>query len=293
MRTIIKKVYELIPFKKSIFVLLKKVYQPKESIYRHLHFKGVIDIKAEQDAWFRMNHEGFQIENEIFWQGLEGGWEKVSVGLWTNLAKNSTVIFDIGANTGVFALIAKAVNQSAQVHAFEPIARIYDKLQKNIQLNHFDIKSYPVAISDRNGKAEILDDPNVENEYSLSLNNEHNSKSASWVKVEIDIITLDTFIEQNNIKKIDLLKIDVESHEGEVMEGFAKHLHLFKPTFLIEILRNHVGERVQRTLTGLNYLYFNIDENGDILKVENITRRGNNYNYLICQPDVAAQLGLV
>jgi FkbM family methyltransferase len=240
-----------------------------------------------------MNHEGYQIENEIFWQGLDGGWEKVSVGLWKKLVKNSPTIFDIGANTGVFALIAKAVNPSAEVYAFEPIARIYDKLRKNIQLNNFAIKSFPVAISDKDGKAEILDNPSVENEYSLSLNNDHNSKSAEQIKVEIDIITLDTFIEQNNINKIDLLKIDVESHEGEVMEGFAKHLPLFKPTLLIEILRNPVGEKVQRTLTGLNYLYFNIDENGEILKVENITRRGNNYNYLICQPAIAAQLGLI
>ena len=293
MKTIIKKAYELIPFKKSLFVLLKKAYQPKESLYRHLHFKGVIDIKAEKNAWFKMNHEGYQIENEIFWQGLNGGWEKVSVGLWAKLVKNSTTIFDIGANTGVFALIAKAVNPAAQVYAFEPITRIYSKLHKNIQLNNFDIKSFPVAISDKDGKAEIMDIPSEENAYSLSLNNDHNHKSANQIKIEIDIITLDTFIELNNIKKIELLKIDVESHEGAVMAGFAKYLPIFKPTSLIEILWDHVGESVQKSLTGLDYLYFNIDENGEILKVDTIKRRGNNYNYLLCQPAIAAQLGLV
>ena len=293
MESILKKIYALIPFKKHLFLLLKKVSQPKESLYRHLHFNGVIDIKVDKTAQFKMNHQGYQIENEIFWQGLDGGWEKVSVGLWKKLVKNSNTIFDIGANTGVFALIAKSVNPAAQVYAFEPIARIYSKLHKNIQLNNFDIKSFPVAISDKDGKAEILDNPMVENEYSLSLNNDHNRKSAEQVKVEIDIITLDTFIEQNNIKNIDLLKIDVESHEGEVMEGFAKHLPLFKPTLLIEILRDPVGEKVERTLTGLNYLYFNIDENGEVLKVDKITRRGNNYNYLICQPAIAKELGLV
>jgi len=293
LKTIIKRAYELIPLKKSLFILLKKVYQPEESLYRHLHFKGIIDIKAEKNAWFKMNHEGYQIENEIFWQGLDGGWEKVSVGLWKKLVKNSNTIFDIGANTGVFALIAKAVNPAAQVYAFEPITRIYSKLYKNIQLNNFDIKSFSVAISDKDGKAEIMDIPSEENVYSLSLNNEHNHKSDNQVKVEIDIITLDTFIEQNNIKNIDLLKIDVESHEGAVMAGFAKHLPIFKPTFLIEILWDHVGESVQKSLTGLDYLYFHIDENGEVLKVDNITRRGDNYNYLLCQPAIAKELGLV
>ena len=294
MKELIKKIYDLTPFKKHIFVLVKKVYKPKESLYRHLHFKGVIDIKVNQNAAFKMNHFGYQIENEVFWEGLEGGWEKVSVGLWVKLAQNATTIFDIGANTGIFAMIAKSVTPSARVYAFEPLKRVHQKLASNIELNRYDIKSYPLAISNANGKAFVYDQPTSENVYSVTVNGAINPQDIiGSVKTEIDIVTLDTFIDENKVQGIDLMKIDVETHEGEVLEGFRGHLAAFKPTFLIEILRNEVGEKVQHCLEGLGYLYFNINEGGEPTQVDKIMRRGHNYNYLLCQPHIANQLGLI
>jgi FkbM family methyltransferase len=293
MKELLKKVYNIIPLKKQIFSGVKMFYTPSESVFKHLHFHGVIDIKVDKTKKFKMNHFGFQIENEIFWKGLDNGWEKNSVRLWINLAKNSKTIFDIGANTGIFALIAKAVQPEAKVYAFEPIKRVQKLLQENIDLNKYDIRSYPLAISNDNGKAFVFDDPASENLYSVTVNGYMNIEdTVGMVKTEIDIITLDSFIEENQIAGIDLMKVDVETHEGEVMEGFMKHLPKFKPTFLIEILRNEVGEKVQNCLTGLGYLYFNIDENGDVVLVDKITRRGHNYNYLLCSPEVAKQLGL-
>jgi FkbM family methyltransferase len=292
MKSLLKQVYNFIPFKKQLFTVLKMVYTPSESVYRHLHFHGVIDVRVDKDHKFKMDHFGFQIENEIFWKGLEGGWEKASVGIWVKLAKNANTIFDIGANTGIFALIAKSVNPAAKVYAFEPINRVHKKLKENIDLNGYDIKSYPLAISDTNGKAYVYDQPSSANIYSVTVNKNMDPDSVSKVKTEIDIITLDSFITDHSIRGIDLMKIDVETHEGEVLEGFMKYMPDFKPTFLIEILRNEVGEKVQNCLKGLNYLYYNIDENGDVLKVDNIMRRGHNYNYLLCSPEVAKSLGL-
>jgi FkbM family methyltransferase len=293
MKALLKRVYNSIPFKKQIFTALKTVYSPSESVYKHLHFHGVIEMKVDKNVKFKMNHFGFQIENEIFWKGLDGGWEKNSVTLWIKLSKNAKTIIDIGANTGIFALIAKTVQPSAKVYAFEPIKRVHKKLHENILLNNYDIKSYPLAVSNNNGKAYVYDNPEIENVYSVTVNSYMNAADlVGKTKTEIDIITLDSFIEDNQITSIDLLKIDVETHEGEVMEGFMKHLPVFKPTFLIEILRNEVGEKVQHCLEGLGYLFFNIDESGDIVKVDKITRRGHNYNYLLCSSEVAKHLGL-
>jgi FkbM family methyltransferase len=238
-----------------------------------------------------MHHFGYQLENELFWSGIEDGWEKTSVGLWIKLVKKSKTIIDIGANTGIFALIAKAANPSAAVYAFEPLIRVHKKLHENIVLNNFDIKSYPLAVSNSSGKAYVFDQPEAENVYSVTVNkNIH--PDGKGVKTEIDIITLDSFIEENKITGIELMKIDVETHEGEVLEGFMKHLPTFRPTFLIEILRNEVGEKVEKCIEGLGYLYYNIDEHGGVVKVDRVMRRGHNYNYLLCSPEIAASLGL-
>ena len=293
MKETIKKVYNVFPLKQQIFTLVKTVYRPSENVFKHLHFHGVINVKVDKTSGFKMNHYGFQIENEIFWRGLENGWEKNSVSIWVKLAKNATTIFDIGANTGIFALIAKAVSPNAKVYAFEPLMRVHKFLKENISLNNYDIQSYPVAISNSDGKAEIYDDPGLENNYSVTVNGYMNHDDIiGKIKIEIDVITLDTFIQENQITGIDLMKIDVETHEGEVMEGFMKYLPIFKPTFLIEILRNEVGEKVQNCFTGLDYLYYNIDENGEVILVDKIMRRGHNYNYLLCPPSIAKKLGL-
>ncbi len=104
-RSIIKQCYAALPFKQPAYKVLRRLGPPPERIYRHLHFKGTIEVDVSPTEHFRMQHHGYMIENELFWKGL-AGWEKVSMELWTRLSKRCNVILDIGANTGMYALVA-------------------------------------------------------------------------------------------------------------------------------------------------------------------------------------------
>jgi hypothetical protein len=73
------------------------------------------------------------------------------------------------------------------------------------------------------------------------------------------------------------------------MQGF---LAAFKPTLLIEILNEEVGQRVTNILSGLGYLYFDIDEIG-LPKQKSSISQSSYYNYLLCQPEIAKELGLL
>ncbi|MES2566585.1 MAG: FkbM family methyltransferase [Bacteroidota bacterium] len=291
MKKYLKRIYNLIPFKKEIFLILKRCWKPKSSVYKHLHFKGVIKVPIDNVISFKMNHYGFQVENDIFWSGLTGEWEKVSLGLWIKLCKNADVVFDIGANTGVYSLIAKALNNEADVYALEPVKRVYEKLIENNQLNNFDIKCLPVAASNYKGKAKIYD-TDSDHTYSVTVNKNLNPETQGIVVTEIDTTTLDRIIEQEKITKIDLIKIDVETHEAEVLEGFTKYIKLFRPTILIEILSNEVGKNVEKNIMGLEYLYFNIDERLGIRQVDEITK-SDHFNYLLCTKEAAERLRLI
>lgn len=70
MKRILKKIYKGIPFKKEFYTLLKNIGTPSESLYRHLHFNGIIKVKVNNRAKFKMTHYGYRLENEIFWNGL-------------------------------------------------------------------------------------------------------------------------------------------------------------------------------------------------------------------------------
>ena len=96
----------------------------------------------------------------------------------------------------------------------------------------------------------------------------------------------------NKLEKVDLLKIDVETFEPYVIEGFRKSLELYRPTLLIEILNQDVANSISALISNLGYMYFNIDELGGIRQTERL-EKSDYYNYLVCQESVAKELDLI
>lgn len=260
-----------------------------ESIYKHLYFEDVFEVRF-QNYRFLIKHYGFQLENELFWKGIDQAWEKVSTRLWIELSKQAEVILDIGANTGIYSLVAKSVQPHAKVFAFEPVSRVYEKLCANIQLNQFDVTCFELAVSDTNGEAIIYDTPTA-HVYSVAVN-KNISGLENTIPTKIKTQKLATFIEQQQLTKIDLIKIDVETHEAEVLRGMENYLATFKPSLLIEVLNDEVGAEIEKLVKDLDYLYFSIDELSEAKQVKTIVKSAY-YNYLICSPDMAKRLHLI
>lgn len=288
--------YALLAFPlKPVFVGVRKITKlfgsSGEWFYRYLRFRGDFIVPVDKDRSFRLKSYGSGIENSIFWAGLTGEWEAASVKLWIKLAEEAKVIFDVGANNGVYALISKAVNPSAKVYAFEPIDRIYEKLVYNTQLNKYDIVCLQCGVSNENGTATFYDIQD-ENSYSSSLNADFAKGGGEVVPVTIKTVRLDTFIKENDLKQVDLIKIDVETYEPQVLEGLGEYLEKFKPTLLIEILNDEVGLKVEDLVGNKNYLYFDVnDDDGSVKRVERITRN-SSFNYLLCTEAVARRINI-
>lgn len=291
MKKIIKNIYKIIPFKKEIFSAVKKIWKPEKSVYQHLHFNGTIKVDVNETKSFKIKHYGYQVENELFWAGIDGGFEKESIKLWIKLCSKANTIVDIGANTGVYSLIAKALKPEATVYALEPVKRVFDKLIENVHLNNYDIISIEKAASNFNGTATIYD-VDSEHTYSVTVNKNFFPKDQKVIETQIETITMDSFIEEYKIENIDLIKIDVETHEPEVLEGYKKYLAIHKPTMLVEILSKEIGAQVTALVDGLGYLYFNIDERGGI-RQESQINKSDYFNYLLCNEEVAKELGLI
>lgn len=268
----LKRLYSVIPLKREIYTLLRSVIKPDAAIYRHLHFKSAFKVRMDDGRRFWL-HNGDEIENEIFWEGLLGKWEKESLKLWIRLCEDADCIFDIGANSGVYSLVAKTVRPEAKVFAFEPHPLIFGTLTRNVIKNNYDITCIDKAVSDIDGRLMVPD---------------YSGQSAG---VMVDAVRLDTFINQNNPGKVDLLKIDVETHEPAVLEGFQYYLSRFRPAILIEILSDDIADRIHEIAGGYGYLYFNIDERGGVRQTARI-QKSDYYNYLLCDKKTASRLGL-
>ncbi|MES2893438.1 MAG: FkbM family methyltransferase [Bacteroidota bacterium] len=279
MKRLLKNCYDAIPFKKGIFSAVKKMWAPPVRVYRHFHFKDTISVEAGKGETFQMVHYGHELENELFWKGLYDGWEKYSMRIWSKLCEDSPVIFDIGANTGLYSLVAKTKNRQASVHAFEPFGAICNKLVHNAAINQYAIACNCLAVSDYTGDA-VIYTADAEFAYSVTVNQNLWVTEGEAIKLDIKTTTLKDYIEANKIQRIDLMKIDVETHEPEVMAGFDFYFRKFKPVLLIEILNEEVAAKLAPYFPNDEFDFYNIDERVGIKKVASLSK-SDYYNFLV------------
>ena len=139
---------------------------------------------------------------------------------------NPSVIFDVGANVGEYAMLASSHCAEATIYSFEPVSKTYTMLQANIK-DHAREKIIPVnkGFYSENKKQLINIYPGHEH---ASL---HDIKGLSYsiqAQEEIELITGDSFIHDKELNKIDLIKMDVEGAEMDALIGlkaaFAKKI---------------------------------------------------------------------
>tara|TARA_Y100000589_G_scaffold311272_1_gene330482 strand:- start:618 stop:1433 length:816 start_codon:yes stop_codon:yes gene_type:complete len=255
----------------------------KNKLHVDLKFKGESTVKIPNTNYrFKLNCWESTIENEIFWNGLGQTWEPETVNLWIDLCKKSKVIFDIGANTGIYSLIAKSINKDNEVIAFEPSDLVLHKLKKNIYDNNFDIKIVEKGVSNLTGDRIFYDvDDLHQTSASLSPDKLKNFDSFKGQirEYKISTIRLDKFIEENNIIP-DLIKIDVELHEPEVIEGLGKYLNKIKPTIIIEVLTAKIAETLNKSFDNSIFDIYRLKKNQKPQIVNEIIPN-ECYNYLI------------
>ena len=290
----IKHIYSLIPLKNVFCRVLKDIKFPIGDFYKYLYFKGWFRVQFEKYE-FNIYHYGNTIENELFWKGIDESWEAATLKIWIRLCKISETIFDIGANTGIYGVTAKAINPHAKVYSFEPSINTYHKLLKNNLINNFDIVTEQIALSNKSG-IHTFYDTFSEHQYSASLSPDKLKKFKYYtgtineylVKTE----TLAEYITRKRIKKIDLMKIDVELHEPEVIEGMADFLWKYKPTIIMEILTTEVALKINQIFEQSDYRIYHFNENKILDRVEKTFAMNKFYNFLFITDKVSEKLGL-
>lgn len=295
---ILLSIYQFLPFKFFFLTILKRLGLSKHKIYKDLRFKGVFGVNevicGNKVSFKVKNYKGY-IENETFWRGLFNSFESESGYLWVLFSKNANVIFDIGANTGIYSLVSKCVNKESVIYAFEPSRNTNSKLLENINLNSFDIKVFDLALSDINGKQLFYDSPS-EVQTSASLSPEKNKnwdlyKGEIW-EYEVNTQTLSTFIQENSIQNIDLIKLDVEMHEPAVLNGYLEYLNIHLPVIFIEILNSKIAEIIYG-YTHLNYDFYQLISYKKVRKVESFEIVMGVWNYLLIPKSKADQYSFI
>lgn len=278
------------------YSLIKRIYSPNPLKGSGPRFKGQFTVKCEDNKTFQLYNNAFYIETSFFWHGFEKNpWELEFRKIWVKLCAQSSTIFDIGANSGIFSVLAKSYNSSAEVYAFEPQPNIYSALSKNTEVNNFKIQCNQMALSNKPGTVPFynygMDTFSDINTTAGSLNNKWREKDQFEILVEAE--TLDNYTVKHAIKSIDLIKMDVETHEFEVLEGYLENVALHKPIILLEVLDKEIGNKIQHLFKSEEYSFYEITEEKGLQSIGKIGHSELTTNYVICpnsKKDILDQL---
>lgn len=152
--------------------------------------------------------------------------------------KDEDVIFDVGANIGIMSLNFASKAKNGKVYAFEPTHYALKKLYRNIELNPELAKVITVTNCFISAKSDA--NPEIVAFSSWKLNSrtdlDHEFHLGTPMSAEgVPSITMDDFVEKNNITKLDFIKVDTDGHEYEVFSGACNTIAALRPKIIFEL----------------------------------------------------------
>lgn len=164
-----------------------------------------------------------------------GEYERAVTRLVTSLVKPGDTCLDIGANIGWYTtLLARVVGGAGAVHAFEPVPDVFARLVENWRLNDApsNVHLNASALGTSAGTAEL--------HVFAGLPEGHSSIStlgrADYATVPCPMTTLDAYLHENGVGRVDFIKMDVEGAELQCLEGAGRVFEQdVPPVWMIEM----------------------------------------------------------
>ena len=252
---------------------------------------GVMNVKnsAGNVMKIKTNQTNY-LTKLIFW---EGGYEHFEyTGIFIKLIKKVNSFFDIGANIGYYSLIAAMENKNIEVVGFEPATGPLFYFRENVRINRFSsIKVEPIALSHKEGSIEFYEIKNkkysyLEHNLAGESNAGSNTTGRNFQINKVKTSTLDNYVKANQIKNIDLIKMDTEGTENLILENASQVLSTMKPIIICETLFNTIEPQLEKIMKSHGYEFYNHIETG-LQKQDTIVRTHDNgvSNCFFVHPD--------
>jgi FkbM family methyltransferase len=166
-----------------------------------------------------------------------GAYEPVESWVFQALLRPGMTVVDAGANIGQYALIAaRSVGPAGSVHAFEPVPQNHARAVEHMSRNGFG--------SARVNRLALWDEPrDLELHLPASLADNAGAYTVATCADAVRIVScravrLDDYVRSEHVKRVDLIKIDVEGAELHVLRGARDLLARCHPVVLMEVNRD-------------------------------------------------------
>ena len=175
--------------------------------------------------------------------------------LVSELIEDGDVVFDVGANKGIWSGQVLSRHGQVRLFAFEPVPETFEILRKSIATNSGAVSIINGAVSHEDGKKTFYH--YVNNDKIAELSTFHRRTSVEKQlglksrPISVEAIRLDTFCTEHAIDHIDYLKIDTEGGEHDVLRGAVGLLREKK----IKFIQFEYGGAYRDAKIGLSQVY--------------------------------------
>jgi FkbM family methyltransferase len=219
--------------------------EPVKSRFRSLLSKGFVlsvlevpgcELRGYREFDFRCMD--FRLETPSPMAGFEAAFAyrtegKVYNDLLGELDEES-VFYDVGSNIGFYTCIGAF--KAGKTIAFDPNPLAVEEVEKNLEINNLaqNVRVVNAALSNEEGKCSFTERNNLSGRVRVVEGS------------DADMLRADTEVEDAEWPSPDIVKIDVEGHEKQVIEGFENILDQVK-VFYVECTGNK-KEEIERFL---------------------------------------------
>ena len=179
--------------------------------------------------------------------------ERGEVKFLESIVKEGMNVIDIGANVGITTVtVARKIGRRGKLYSFEPTPEYFNILKENISSNGLEnVKVYELAVTDQVGRALFY-----QKELSSGIVFEEGAK-----KFEVSTTSIDRFLSEEKIERIDLINMDCEGSELLVLKGAKETLRKNELKIFCEIHHDflkQLGQSVEELVQYLQGLEFQV-----------------------------------
>jgi FkbM family methyltransferase len=184
---------------------------------------AVGDVNTRRTA--QLKHGGFKVycdlnkmlQRQLYFFGTYFVEEHI-IRCWEHAARQANVVFDVGANAGIYSLAALAVKPDLEVHAFEATPEIAAQLLETAALNRLKtLKVHQVAVYRETGQVTLN---RFRGDFGSNEGMNFITGTSDCADGErVGAICLDRFCHERRIDRIDLVKLDIQGQEYSALLG--------------------------------------------------------------------------
>jgi FkbM family methyltransferase len=224
-----------------------------------------IRLRQNRSYWLRspLSHEGFMLE------------------ALHRLVHPGDVVYDIGANIGLYSRFLVQMCRASEVYAFEPMSGNLSLLKRNLEIGGCTstVVLMPIAVGSEDGTAKFqVDDISSATGVLDAVTKGQACRSRHQYGLPpicetVQVARLDTLLLDQKLTLPNVLKIDIEGAEAMALCGAVRLLRERRPRLVIELHGANAAREVLTILWGFGYHCFGYLETSGTLDYHEITQK--------------------